>query len=508
VTLLSAVEPVDETPVDRFLAEQADLTAVERFAQRHAAELVPRQARYYRDLIPFAAPEPGQQYGFEVDLDACTGCKACVAACHSLNGLDDGESWRSVTVLTGGTTITPFQQTVTAACHHCVDPACLNGCPVDAYEKDPVTGIVSHLDDQCIGCSYCTLSCPYEVPRQNKRQGIVRKCDMCSGRLATGEAPACVQSCPNGAIAIKVVDVTDVVASARDGAVVPGAPPSSITVPTSVYRTAKGQMDTGVRPPVSSPAQSHPPLAVMLVLTQLSVGAFVTDFLLRTFSDRASATPFDAALAVVASLVAVGASVFHLGRPRYCYRAVIGFRHSWLSREIVAFGAFTGVAALDALVLWLGWFGGRLTGALGGVAALFGIAGVACSVLIYTSTRRTTWRPATVTSKFVLTAAVCGLATVLWASVVTSTTVPRGILALLAMLLVLKLALELVLRSATGTRVAAALVGGVAVPLVFVGRTAPPLWIGVPLATLMVAGVVAGELLERFRFFTASAPPR
>jgi DMSO reductase anchor subunit len=142
------------------------------------------------------------------------------------------------------------------------------------------------------------------------------------------------------------------------------------------------------------------------------------------------------------------------------------------------------------------------------VAALFGIAGVACSVLIYTSTRRTTWRPATVTSKFVLTAAVCGLATVLWASVVTSTTVPRGILALLAMLLVLKLALELVLRSATGARVAAALVGGVAVPLVFVGRTAPPLWIGVPLATLMVAGVMAGELLERFRFFTASAPPR
>ena len=42
---------------------------------------------------------------------------------------------------------------------------CLNGCPVLAYEKDPVTGIVRHLDDQCIGCQYCMLKCPYDVPQ-------------------------------------------------------------------------------------------------------------------------------------------------------------------------------------------------------------------------------------------------------------------------------------------------------------------------------------------------------
>src|SRR6185503_1977064 len=166
MSLLSAVEPVEETPIDRYLAAQAELTAVERFAQRHEADLLPRQARYYRDLIPLAEPGPGQQYGFEVDLDACTGCKACVAACHSLNGLDDDESWRTVSLLRS-TDGAPFQQTVTAACHHCLDPACLRGCPVDAYEKDPVTGIVRHLDDQCIGCSYCTLTCPYEVPSFN-----------------------------------------------------------------------------------------------------------------------------------------------------------------------------------------------------------------------------------------------------------------------------------------------------------------------------------------------------
>ena len=52
-----------------------------------------------------------------------------------------------------------------------------------AYDKDPITGIVSHLDDQCIGCSYCIFTCPYEVPKFSSSRGIVRKCDLCQGRL-------------------------------------------------------------------------------------------------------------------------------------------------------------------------------------------------------------------------------------------------------------------------------------------------------------------------------------
>jgi Fe-S-cluster-containing dehydrogenase component len=397
VSLLSAVavEAVEDTPVDRYLAEQADLTAVERFAQRHAAALVPVQARYYQDLLPAAPPGPGQQYAFAVDLDTCTGCKACVAACHSLNGLDDDESWRTVTLLAGGTPEQPYQQTVTAGCHHCVDPACMNGCPVDAYEKDPVTGIVVHLDDQCIGCRYCTLACPYDVPVYNNERGIVRKCDMCAGRLAEGEAPACVQACPNAAIAITVVDVAGV---ARTGTLVPGAPSSSITVPTTQYRTQREQPAVvysarGTRP------HAHTPLAVMLVLTQLSVGAFTTDVALRLGG------ALDSLVAVAAGLIALGASVLHLGRPRYAYRAVIGIRHSWLSREVVAFGAFTGLATLSALAgsPVLGW-----------AAAACGLFGVLCSVLIYTTTHR--WHPVNVVGRFTFTTVLGGLAVVTWAA--------------------------------------------------------------------------------------------
>src|SRR5205823_13252389 len=86
-------------PVASMLQAQQTLTAVERFATKHEEGSVPLQAKYYRDLIPLERPRPGEQYAFQVDLDACTGCKACVSACHSLNGLDESEVWRTVGLL-------------------------------------------------------------------------------------------------------------------------------------------------------------------------------------------------------------------------------------------------------------------------------------------------------------------------------------------------------------------------------------------------------------------------
>src|SRR5438132_1395174 len=103
------------TLIDELFAEQQRLTAVERFAQRHDGGGLPAQAKFYRALLPAAAPGPGQQYAFAVDLDACSGCKACVTACHSLNGLDEPETWRSVGLLHGGTVDAPWQQNVTSA---------------------------------------------------------------------------------------------------------------------------------------------------------------------------------------------------------------------------------------------------------------------------------------------------------------------------------------------------------------------------------------------------------
>ena len=216
--------------IDQLLAEQRSLTAVERFSQWHAGE---HATDRYRHLMPAGLPSRGEQYAFEVDLDCCTGCKACVSACHSLNGLDEDEAWRDVGLLLGGRGTDAYQQTVTTACHHCADPACLNGCPVGAYEKQADTGVVRHLDDQCIGCGYCVLKCPYDVPKYNPKLGIVRKCDMCVGRLRAGEAPACVQACPTSAIRIRVVRLEDL--NFTPGTtMLPGAHDSSYTRPASL----------------------------------------------------------------------------------------------------------------------------------------------------------------------------------------------------------------------------------------------------------------------------------
>jgi len=91
------------TLVDELLAEQRTLTAVERFSQHHDRAGHSAKEKLYSALMPARSPNPGEQYAFQVDLDACTGCKACVSACHTLNGLDENEIWRTVGLLHGGT---------------------------------------------------------------------------------------------------------------------------------------------------------------------------------------------------------------------------------------------------------------------------------------------------------------------------------------------------------------------------------------------------------------------
>src|ERR1043165_7380188 len=107
------VQISERTINDKLLEDHRELTAAERFSRRHSSHELPAQAKYYRDLIPLSLPKKGEQYAFEVDLDKCSGCKACVTACHNLNGLAENETWRSVGSLHGGTAAAPFQMTVT-----------------------------------------------------------------------------------------------------------------------------------------------------------------------------------------------------------------------------------------------------------------------------------------------------------------------------------------------------------------------------------------------------------
>lgn len=413
--------------VDAMLEAQRTLTAVDCFSKARDSSASSGLTSFYSDLIPLHRPQPGEQYAFEVDLDSCTGCKACVTACHTLNGLDEGEVWRSVGLLHGGTPDTPAQQNVTTSCHHCVEPACMQGCPTRAYEKDPITGIVKHLDDQCFGCQYCTLMCPYDAPKYNASRGIVRKCDMCGDRLARGEAPACVQACPNGAIAIRIVEQTALVQRSDARQFLPGAPAPEHTIPATRYQTRRG-MPANMLPAdfyTTRAEHSHPPLVVMLILTQLSAGAFgLAWFGERAFGCRVGSSLTQALFATAVAVLAMVASVFHLGRPWLAYRGVLGWRTSWLSREAIAFALFAalvmGWGALGAATL-LPDFRYRipLLGIAPAVrlAAVFaGALGVFCSVMVYVATRREQWSPMRTGTAFFGTTLLLGGAAILMAA--------------------------------------------------------------------------------------------
>ncbi|HZP61382.1 MAG TPA: DmsC/YnfH family molybdoenzyme membrane anchor subunit [Opitutaceae bacterium] len=378
--------------IDELLAEQQQLqTPVARFARAAGGSDTARNSAPSVQLIPLTAPGPGEQYAFEVDLDACSGCKACVAACHSLNGLDEHETWRDTGLLVGGDESHPFQQIVTTACHHCADPACLHGCPVLAYEKDPLTGIVRHLDDQCIGCTYCVLKCPYDVPKYNPARGIVRKCDMCQSRLAHAEAPACAQACPTHAIRIVAVHTADLPAT-----FLPGAPEPGYTRPTTRYVTQRRRPGNlrSADADVLRPQPAHWPLGWMLVLTQVSIGLLAA----------ATARP-GPSLRIIswgAAAIGLGASVLHLGQPLKAWRCFLGLRRSWLSREIVVFAAYFILLSVLAMSR-------HSQPALEAAALAAGAAGVFSSAMVYADTRRSAWRLGGTAGKFFGTALIAGL---------------------------------------------------------------------------------------------------
>jgi DMSO reductase anchor subunit len=259
-------------------------------------------------------------------------------------------------------------------------------------------------------------------------------------------------------------------------------------------------------------------------------------------------------VALAAGLLALGASVFHLGRPKYAFRAVIGIRTSWLSREILAFGAFAGAAAAYAGYVWLGpllaalhlesvprWLTSpRVADALGGAVVLSGLAGVGCSVMLYVKTAREWWSGARTAFRFYATAAVLGLATTV-VSLLAFGCGPSGracvgvgtAARLLAIVTGVKLLWEtailvhlgdkqlgslkrtaLLLKGAlkeeAGARLVLGVVGGVLVPLgvAHLADSGDRTFAALFLAALGGAALVGAELLERALFFRAASPPR
>jgi Fe-S-cluster-containing dehydrogenase component len=109
-------------------------------------------------------------------------------------------NYRWVIIEEGGTYPTPTRLSVTSACNHCDEPACLKGCPVSAISKRAGDGIVLIDQEKCIGCRQCEKACPYGAPQFNEQSQKSEKCTMCVHRIDAGLTPACADTCPTAAL--------------------------------------------------------------------------------------------------------------------------------------------------------------------------------------------------------------------------------------------------------------------------------------------------------------------
>ena len=158
-----------------------------------------------------------------IDVSICIGCKACQVACSEWNDLRDdvGENFgvydNPRDLSPQSWTLMRFDEHVNEqgklewlirkdGCMHCEDPGCLKACPQPGAIVQYANGIVDFQSEQCIGCGYCVAGCPFNIPRISKQDNKAYKCTLCSDRVAVGQEPACVKTCPTGAIAFGTKD--------------------------------------------------------------------------------------------------------------------------------------------------------------------------------------------------------------------------------------------------------------------------------------------------------------
>ncbi len=151
-----------------------------------------------------------------IDVTTCIGCKACQVGCSEWNDIRTtpqecvGVYDNPIDLNAEQWTVMRFQEVEENdrlewlirkdGCMHCTEPGCLKACPSPGAIIKYANGIVDFQSDKCIGCGYCIAGCPFNIPRMNPKDNRVYKCTLCVDRVNVGQEPACVKTCPTGAI--------------------------------------------------------------------------------------------------------------------------------------------------------------------------------------------------------------------------------------------------------------------------------------------------------------------
>ncbi|HWI52688.1 MAG TPA: DMSO/selenate family reductase complex B subunit [Symbiobacteriaceae bacterium] len=177
------------------------------------------------------------QMGFYYDMTACVACKTCQVACKDKKDLSVGPLLRKVKTFEGGQFPKPWVYHLSISCNHCAEPKCVQNCPTGALSKREKDGLVLHDQDVCIGCRYCTWSCPYQAPQYIEEAGRIAKCNGCADLVDQGKNPACVDAC-----GMRCLEFGEIEALRKKYGDLPNLvvlPDSGITNPSLVVKPAK-----------------------------------------------------------------------------------------------------------------------------------------------------------------------------------------------------------------------------------------------------------------------------
>lgn len=142
---------------------------------------------------------PDPLYQMAIDLERCTGCHACSVACKVENEVPLGNFRTKVYYYDEGQFPHVRRSFLPVVCMQCADAPCLKACPTNSIRRGE-DGIVRIDTDTCRGHGKCEEACPYGAVYVDPRRNIADKCDFCSHRLQVGMQPACVETCPSGAL--------------------------------------------------------------------------------------------------------------------------------------------------------------------------------------------------------------------------------------------------------------------------------------------------------------------